>query len=130
MENIRRFVPFRIAGATLPGLWYAYLWMMFGSLILSLLLKWSQLGEGNLGGWTYVVHALSVILGSFVSGKRSNRKGWHQGALTGLMYSIVLFIVSFLALDSTIEIKDFLLFIPALLLGTLGGIAGKNAQTH
>lgn len=128
MHLIRRFVPFRISGATLPGLWYAFLWMMIGALVLSLLLKWSSLEEQDLTTWTYIVHAFSLLAGAFVSGKRSTRKGWHQGALTGILYVILLIIISFLALDSSLKGADLLYFIPAFLIGAIGGIFGKNTQ--
>ncbi|GGA41973.1 TIGR04086 family membrane protein [Paenibacillus physcomitrellae] len=130
MEHIRRFMPFRIAGPTLSGLWYAYLWMMLGALFLSLLLKWSPLEETSLSTFTYVIHALSLLIGSFVSGKRSERKGWYQGAITGILYAILLFVISFLALDSTFKGGDFFYFIPAFLIGAIGGIFGKNARKN
>ncbi|ANS75475.1 hypothetical protein AWM70_13375 [Paenibacillus yonginensis] len=128
MEHIRRFIPFRIAGPTLSGLWYAYLWMMIGALFLSLLLKWSRFEEDSLSTFTYVVHAISVLAGSFVSGKRSERKGWYQGAITGILYAVLLFVISFLALDSSFKGGDLLYFIPAFLIGATGGIFGKNAR--
>lgn len=128
MHFIRNFVPFRIAGATLPGLWYAFLWMMIGALGLSLVLKWSSLEEQDLTAWTYAVHAFSLLAGAFVSGKRSERKGWHQGAITGILYVILIFIISFLALNSSLKGGDLLYFIPAFLIGAAGGIFGKNAR--
>ncbi|WP_138495681.1 TIGR04086 family membrane protein [Paenibacillus pinistramenti] len=130
MQQIRRLLPFRIAGPTLSGLWYAYLWMMLGALILSLLLRWTNLQEDNLSPLTYVIHGLSVFAGSFISGKRSDRKGWYQGALTGTLYSIVLNIISFLALDATIGGHDLLYLIPAFIIGAAGGIFGKNAKKN
>lgn len=128
MHFIRRFVPFRIAGSTLPGLWYAFFWMMIGALLLSLLLKWSSLEEQDLTGWTYVVHAFALLAGAFVSGKRSRRKGWHQGALTGVLYILFIFVISFLALDSSLKGGDLLYLIPAFFIGAIGGIFGKNVQ--
>ncbi|WP_223069203.1 TIGR04086 family membrane protein [Paenibacillus caui] len=130
MEFIRRFVPFRIPGATLSGLWYAYFWMMLGALALSLLLKWSSLEEQDLTSCTYGVHAISVLLGGYVSGKRSERRGWYQGGLTGTLYGVLLFVISFLALDYSFEFGDFLFFIPAFLIGAAGGIFGKNARKN
>lgn len=128
MNQVRRLLPFRISHPTISGLWYAYLWMMIGALLLSLLLRFSALEEQDLTLYTYIVHAVSLIFGGFVSGKRTGRKGWLQGGMTGVYYSALLIIISFLALDSSLTIKALLIIIPAFIIGALGGMFGVNVS--
>lgn len=126
MHLIRRLVSFRLEHPILSGLWYAFLWMMIGALILSLLLQWEFIEESSLPKFTYIIHAISLFIGGIVSGKRSTRKGWYQGATTGFMYGILLLMISFLALDSSITVADLTLLLPTIIIGAIGGMIGVN----
>ncbi|WP_433945911.1 TIGR04086 family membrane protein [Paenibacillus sp. SN-8-1] len=128
MEYKRRMLPFRISHPTVSGLWYSFLWMMIGALILSLFLHLSQMQEDNLSVYTYLTHALSIGFGGIAAGKRSGRKGWYQGGLVGVLYGIIVLLISFLALDSQLILNDFLLLLPASLIGMVGGVMGVNLQ--
>ncbi|MBA9088269.1 putative membrane protein (TIGR04086 family) [Fontibacillus solani] len=126
MHYIRLIFSFRLSHPTLSGLWYAFLWMMIGALGLSLLLQSEIIEETDLTLYIYIVHSLSALFGGLVSGKRAGRKGLYQGAVTGLFYGVLLFIISFLALDSSLTFSDLSLLIPALLIGAAGGVLGVN----
>lgn len=128
MEYKRRMLPFRISHPTVSGLWYGFLWMMIGALILSLFLHISQMQEDNLSVFTYLIHAISIGFGGIVAGKRTGRKGWYQGGLVGFLYGVIVLLISFLALDSQLILNDFLLLIPASLIGMVGGVMGVNLQ--
>lgn len=130
MQSFRRLFTFRLTGPTLSGLWYAYLWMMIGALILSLVLEFSSLDEQDLSKFTYLVHAAALFIGGWVSGRRTHRKGWIQGGTTGLLYGIVLWVISFLALNTAVTIKEIVLLLPAAIIGTIGSIIGKNLQSN
>lgn len=128
MEYKRGLLPFRISHPTVSGLWYGFLWMLIGALILSLFLHVGQMQEDNLNVYTYLIHALSIGFGGMVAGKRTGRKGWYQGGLVGILYGVIVLLVSFLALDSKLILNDFLLLIPASLIGMVGGVMGVNLQ--
>lgn len=126
MDFLRRIASFRISHPTISGLWYAFLWMMIGALLLSILLQAGTLEEYKLNGYTYVVHGVALLFGGIVSGKRAGQKGWYQGTLTGLIYTILILLVSFLAMDTSLGLNDLSLLIPACGIGALGGIFGVN----
>lgn len=126
MHFIRRMVSFRLSHPTLSGLWYAFFWMMMGALVLSLLLQSSVLEEDELKLYTYMVHGVSLLAGGLVSGKRAGQKGLYQGSITGLIYGILLLLISFLALDHSLGLGELGLIFPALLLGAIGGVFGVN----
>ncbi len=126
MHFIRRMVSFKFSHPTLSGLWYAFLWMMIGALVLSLLLQANVLEEEELTWYTYMVHSVSLLAGGMVSGKRAGQKGLYQGTITGLFYGILLLLISFLALDNSLGFSDLALILPALILGAIGGVVGVN----
>ncbi|MNJ33697.1 hypothetical protein D3C77_283850 [compost metagenome] len=128
MDFIRRLLSFRLSHPTLSGLWYAFLWMMIGALVLSLLLQTGALEEHNLTWHTYIVHTVALLCGGLTSGKRAGHKGWYQGSLTGLFYAILILCISFLALDNPLGFYDLTLLLPALLVGALGGMFGVNLR--
>ncbi|WP_044479666.1 TIGR04086 family membrane protein [Paenibacillus antibioticophila] len=128
MHIIRRLFSLRITHPTLSGLWYAFFWMMIGALILSLLLHASLMEEEQLSLYTYIVHGIALLFGGLVSGKRSGKKGLYQGAITGLFYSILLLLISFLALDHSIGLANLVLILPAILIASAGGVFGVNLR--
>lgn len=128
MEYKRGLLPFRISHPIVSGLWYGFLWMMIGALILSIFLRASSLQEDNLSVYTYLIHGISLGLGGIVAGKRTGRKGWYQGGLVGIIYGIIVLLISFLALDSHVLLQDLVLLIPAFIIGAAGGVMGVNLQ--
>lgn len=126
MHFIRNLFGFRISQPTVSGLWYAFLWMMIGALVLSLLLQGEMLEEPELALYTYLVHGIAIMFGGIVSGKRAKQKGWSQGGLTGLLYVVLLLLISFLALDTSLTLRDCILLAPGLVIGAFGGMIGVN----
>lgn len=126
MDFFRSLASIRLSHPTLSGIWYAFLWMMIGALILSLLLQSGALEEHSLTWPIYTVHAAALLCGGLTSGKRAGQKGWYQGSLTGLFYAILILGISFLALDNSPRLSDFTLLLPAILIGAVGGMFGVN----
>ncbi|MBP1999001.1 putative membrane protein (TIGR04086 family) [Paenibacillus shirakamiensis] len=130
MESNRKILPFRISHPIVSGIWYAFLWMMIGALILSICLRISELREDNLTVYTYLIHAVSIACGGIVAGKRTGRRGWYQGALIGFIYGLIVLLISFLALDSSLTLGDLGYLIPAMLIGAVGGVMGVNLNRN
>ncbi|MBB3127094.1 putative membrane protein (TIGR04086 family) [Paenibacillus rhizosphaerae] len=130
MHLIRRLFSFRISNPTLSGLYYSFFWMMVGALILSFLLWSSGMKEQNLSHYIYVVHAAAAAFGGLVSGKRSGRRGWYQGGLTGILYGLMIIMIGFLALDSSLRLGDLLLIAAVIASGAIGGMFGVNLKNN
>lgn len=128
MEPIRRVFSLRINNPILSGLLYSFMWMFLGALGLSLLLWASNLSEDDLSLYTFLVHGVSAAFGGIVSGKRAGNKGWYYGCLTGLLYGIMLIVIGFLALDSSLSWGDLTLIATVLVAGSIGGIFGVNLR--
>ncbi|WP_025692368.1 TIGR04086 family membrane protein [Paenibacillus zanthoxyli] len=128
MHLLRTLFSLKIGSPVLSGLCRAFLWMLLGAFILSLLLWGSGLSEQDLSLYTYVVHGLAVAFGGWTAGKRAIRKGWYQGSLTGGFYGIIVLVIGFLALDSPLKAVDLLWIAAAAVIGALGGMFGVNFQ--
>lgn len=126
MYLIRRLFAWRIASPVLSGLLRSFVLMFLGAFVLSVLLWGSGLEEGDLSLYTYIVHGLAALLGGGTAGRRSERKGWYQGGMTGLLYGAAVLTVGFLALDTALKAADVLWVAGAALLGCLGGMFGVN----
>lgn len=101
MSLIRRLFSWKISSPVLSGLIRSFLWMMLGAFILSLLLWGSGLQEQDLTMYTYIVHGVAAAFGGLTAGSRAVRRGWYQGALTGMLYGLAVLLIGFLALDSS-----------------------------
>ncbi|ETT59014.1 hypothetical protein C173_30126 [Paenibacillus sp. FSL R7-277] len=128
MSLIRRLFSWKISSPVLSGLIRSFLWMMLGAFILSLLLWGSGLQEQDLTMYTYIVHGVAAAFGGLTAGSRAVRRGWYQGALTGMLYGLAVLLIGFLALDSSPGGMDFLWVLAAAGISALGGIFGVNLQ--
>lgn len=128
MQFVRRLFSVRINSPLLSGLNAAFIWMFIGAFVLSLFLWLTGMREQDLSFYTYVVHAVSLLIGGVISGKRSNERGWYHGGITGAVYGLLILVIGFLALDSSLQLKDVLQWGAAFILGAIGGIFGVNIE--
>ena len=90
----------------LSGLTYTLGIAIIASFIFAVLLYFTSLSDSNLPLITYIVTAVSLLTGGYVSGKRASNKGWYYGGLTGIIYGILLIVISFLGFDLEQLLKD------------------------
>ena len=55
--------------------------------------------------------ALSVAIGAFILGKKSDNKGYLEGIKFGLITTILFLIISFLAFDQGVTISSFIYYL-------------------
>lgn len=106
------------------------IWCTLGcsAFIAALLLRFTSFNESHLPITVYIISALTLFSGGYIAGKTTKRKGWFYGGSQGIIYASVLFLISFLAFDSGLQINPFLLFIWAFGISGLGGVFGVNAH--
>lgn len=112
----------------LAGIVFALIWLAVGALALSLLLHFTGMRESELGSYALIVHAICSLAGGFASGKRSEKKGWYNGGMLGLLYGIIVIIVSFLAANGGFAWDSLIMLGTALLAGAFGGMVGVNLR--
>jgi putative membrane protein (TIGR04086 family) len=128
MNPMHRVSQVRISSPIFSGLVYSLIVMAVGTLITSLLLLFSNVQESSLPTYTSIIHGISVFIGGWVAGKRAGNRGWYFGGLLGVLYSVIVWIVGFLAYDSGLNVKSLVLLGAAFAIGSLGGILGVNSR--
>lgn len=96
------------------------------SFIISLLLRFTSLTETSFTWVIMVLTFIALMVGGFVSGGKSKQKGWIVGAGTGLLYSMLVFLVQYLGYDATFTMEQYLFHGGFILAAIVGGILGVN----
>jgi putative membrane protein (TIGR04086 family) len=126
MEPIKNVTDVRFSSPLFSGLVYAFLTMGSASLIYSFVLAFTAQTEDSLSFFVYFIHAVSIFIGAYSSGKRSSNKGWYHGGILGVIYGLIIIIVGFLSFDYGFSLQSLLVMMAAFFLGAFGGILGVN----
>lgn len=73
-----------------------------------------------------IIPIISLFIGGFYIGKRSNKKGFIEGLKLGIIFSIFILIFNFLAFSSPFKFKYLLFYLIICMSSILGSIIGIN----
>lgn len=127
MSSFSRLSGLRTASPVASGLYWSGIWLAIGAIVLSILLMGSSLSESDMLPWVFGVHGCAALAGGFVSAKRSGRRGWYFGMANGLLYTLLILMISFLASNANWSIAVPILLAATCLAGAIGGMLGVNA---
>ena len=96
------------------------------SMVIALLLKFTNISEGALTVALFIFAILSMLISGFVAGKKAQGKGWLVGLTTGLTFTILVFLVSYLGFSNSLSKSQLLYQLALMGASTLGGIFGVN----
>jgi len=96
------------------------------SFTISLLLRFTSLTEASFSWVIIVLTFVALIAGGFVSGGKSRQKGWLVGAGTGILFSLLVFLVQYLGYNVTFSVEQYLFHGGFVLAAIIGGILGVN----
>ncbi|MEK5250815.1 TIGR04086 family membrane protein [Bacillus sp. FSL R9-9530] len=96
------------------------------SMIMALLLKFTNINEGTLVIIIFIIALLSMLTSGFIAGKKAQGKGWLVGFTTGLTFAILVFLVNYLGFSQTLSNSQLLYQLALMGASTLGGIFGVN----
>jgi len=102
--------------------------LFIGSFIVACFIRFTSFQTDYLPLSAYIIHAFSLIGGGFISGRIATHKGWLVGGLQGVIYTLVLLLISFLAFDKMIHLNPFLMMTCAFGLSSIGGIFGEQTK--
>ncbi|WP_394233436.1 TIGR04086 family membrane protein [Niallia oryzisoli] len=115
-----------LSSAVLFGTLTIFVLAIVSSLIFAFLLRFSSLQESSVQYVISAISFLSIFLGGFISGGRGKQKGWMLGGITGVVYSIIIFLYQFLGLDTILNFEQIIYHICYILIAMMGGILGVN----
>ncbi|WP_257346268.1 TIGR04086 family membrane protein [Pseudalkalibacillus decolorationis] len=104
--------------------------ILLSSFILSLILRFTSLDQQSI---TWVILGISVIalfIGGVVSGKKGEEKGWLLGSGTGLLFSVLVFLIQYLGYQVQFNTEQYLFHLGYLAVCALGGMTGVNLSGY
>ncbi|UFT97894.1 TIGR04086 family membrane protein [Radiobacillus kanasensis] len=102
--------------------------MLAASLILSLLLRFSSLGESTLNWTTLIVSIIALFAGGLIAGAKGKEKGWLLGGLTGIGFTIFILLYQYLGYGTVFSLEQTLHHAGFLIAALFGGIFGVNVS--
>ena len=107
--------------------WIAVLSLfLISSVIIALLLKVTSLGENLLQWIALVIGILSLFIGGMIAGLKGKTNGWIVGGITGIGFTLFIFLVQFLGYHQGFSIEQTLHHLGYTLAALIGGVIGVN----
>lgn len=113
-----------IKGATV-----AVIVSLVGILLFALLLKFISIGDGVISPINQVIKAISILIGTKVALKYTKNLGWLKGALLGLFYTLLAYLIfSFLSSSIVFDTTTMIDVMFGMVMGAICGIIVVNAK--
>lgn len=118
----------KIAVNVFKGILRAVFVTLIGVFILSLIMMVTDINLKVLGVTWVIITCISIFLGAIYSARKNGEKGWLVGLMVGLIYYILLLILT-LALKEkpNFGMYDFYRMVISLAVGLFSGMLGINA---
>lgn len=98
-------------------------------LILSMVLSFSSVKENVIMPTVIFISAFSILVSSFLVAKRIESKGIIYGSLLGLIYMLILYLLSsILNFDFSLNTNAVVMITFGIVGGAIGGVLGVNLK--
>ncbi len=108
------------------GVIVGYVIAIITFLIYGIILGTTGVSEITIPTAVKVVSAVTIFISGLMSAHWIHKKGWLYGALAGLIYIIILYILSLILRGPQAGSNMLINVVIAVLIGALGGIVGIN----
>lgn len=100
--------------------------VLITSIVLALLLRFTSLNEPTLSWITLVIGFLSLFIGGLVAGLKGQSKGWIIGGITGIGFTLFVFLVQYLGYKQSFSLEQSLHHLGYIIAALVGGVLGVN----
>ena len=98
-------------------------------LLYSALLTYTSLNESTMPLFIITITAISILTGSLISSLNIRKNGITNGALVGLIYILVIYLLSsIIGKNFSLNIYSIIMMIASIMAGAIGGIIGVNKK--
>ena len=98
-------------------------------LIYSAFLTYTSLNENTMPIFIIAITVISILAGSLISSLNIRKNGLTNGALVGLIYIVVIYILSsIIGQNFSLNIYSIIMMIASVMAGAIGGIIGVNRK--
>lgn len=112
----------------LKALLYIFIPTIVITFLLSILHYFNILNSSIIDYLKLFTIILSMFVGGIYIGSKANSKGWLEGLKIGGVIIILFFIISYLAFDKGINIKNLIYYLILLASSTLGSMIGISKK--
>lgn len=96
-------------------------------LLLSAVLNFTDVSENIISPSIIVISSVCIMIGSFIVSKKIKEKGILNGAILGILYMFILYIISSIANGSfALNVSSLAMIGIGVIAGIFGGILGVN----
>ena len=107
----------------------AYLITLLIFLVLAIILTYMEFPEAMVPSAVVITTLISIMLAGTSAARRARTRGWINGGLAGLVYMIILYIISSSTIvNFRIDQYVWAMLISGILAGALGGVVGINLK--
>lgn len=108
---------------------FSYLMTLVIFLLLALILCFTEFPETMIGSSVVVSTIISIMFGGTCVARRARTMGWMNGAAAGLIYMLILYLLSSLT-GKGFGVNDYLIsmMLIGMAAGAIGGIVGINLK--
>lgn len=92
-------------------------------------MRFTSTQEASLGVITTAISFITLFAGGFIAGTKGKEKGWLIGFLTGIAYTLIIFLFQYLGHDSLFNMEQIIYHICYIITAMMGGILGVNMST-
>ncbi|CAM3820238.1 TIGR04086 family membrane protein [Mesobacillus zeae] len=115
--------------SVLYGLGAVFALAIAGSLVFSLLLRFTSIQEASLQYIVTTVSFIALFTGGFITGGKGKHKGWLLGGMTGSSYTLIIFLFQYLGYDSLFSAQQMIYHTCYIVTAMMGGILGVNMSS-
>lgn len=120
-----------LPGCMIKGIFVGAFTGVLFLLISALLIAYTPVSESLSGTLVFACVAISAMFCGMISSKSVKSKGYLKGALGGIIYISLLYILSSVICGKcTFTVHTMLMFFTGIFAGALGGIFGINMQSQ
>lgn len=100
--------------------------IIFMSLIIALLLRFTPFNEPTLSWTTLGAGLLALFVGGIVAGIKGKQKGWLIGIMTGIGFTCLIFLIQYLGYKQSFSLQQSLYHLGFIFAALIGGVIGVN----
>lgn len=113
----------------LKGLGVSYIFTFIAFIIFSIVLTFSNISDTTIPNVILVISILGIIIGSATCTKKASSNGLMWGAIVGVIYSLILYLLSsILLVGFSSNLSTLYLILSSVLFGAIGGVIGINLK--
>jgi putative membrane protein (TIGR04086 family) len=98
-------------------------------IVFAVLLTYTNLSETSITPVVLAVVGISILTGSYFSTRKIQQNGILNGAIVGIVYMLILYIISsMIFMDFSLKLSSLIMIGCGMIAGIIGGIIGVNVN--